>query len=167
MRVLIVGCGRVGGLLAGNLSGEDTTFRWWMVTLVPSAGCRSDFRGEWCLAPVSTRTCCELPGVEQADVFVAVTHDDNTNIMAAQIARKVFHIERVVLAHLRPGTCRCLSPAWIDGHLSDDNGRWDDRRRGIEVQRRRCSGCRKFLESIRCTSSWSAAAKSATTSRRR
>jgi trk system potassium uptake protein TrkA len=36
-------------------------------------------------------------GVEQANVFVAVTQDDNTNIMSAQIAREVFGIDRVIL----------------------------------------------------------------------
>ena len=31
-----------------------------------------------------------------ATVFIAVTDDDCTNICAAQIAKKVFHIEKVV-----------------------------------------------------------------------
>ncbi|MEX2425920.1 MAG: NAD-binding protein, partial [Thermomicrobiaceae bacterium] len=36
-------------------------------------------------------------GIETADTFIAVTDNDNTNIMAAQIARKVFNVENVLL----------------------------------------------------------------------
>jgi trk system potassium uptake protein TrkA len=35
-------------------------------------------------------------GIETADVFVSVTNGDNTNIMAAQIARQVFEIKKVI-----------------------------------------------------------------------
>ncbi len=97
MRVLIVGCGRVGGLLAGNLSGEGHDVS------VVDGDSRSfrrlpeRFPGRVVLGTGIDEDVLRTAGVEQADVFVAVTHDDNTNIMAAQIARKVFHIDRVVI----------------------------------------------------------------------
>lgn len=42
-------------------------------------------------------------GVEQADVFVASTNGDNTNLVIAQIAQKRFGVDRVI--------CRVLDPA--------------------------------------------------------
>lgn len=35
-------------------------------------------------------------GLERADVFIAVTQGDNTNIMAAQLAKEVFAVPRVI-----------------------------------------------------------------------
>ena len=36
-------------------------------------------------------------GIEDADVFIAVTNGDNRNIMAAQVARTIFNIEHVIV----------------------------------------------------------------------
>jgi trk system potassium uptake protein TrkA len=41
-------------------------------------------------------------GVEEADVFIAVTEGDNRNIMAAQIAQHVFKVPKVI--------CRIYDP---------------------------------------------------------
>ncbi|MCX8125706.1 MAG: NAD-binding protein [Dehalococcoidia bacterium] len=41
-------------------------------------------------------------GIEQADAFVAVTQFDNRNIMAAQIAKYIFQVPRVI--------CRIYDP---------------------------------------------------------
>jgi len=97
MRVLIVGCGRVGGLLSGRLSdyGHDVS--------VVDANSRSfrrlpeKFPGRVVLGTGIDEDILRTAGIEQANVFVAVTQDDNTNIMSAQIARSVFGIEQVIL----------------------------------------------------------------------
>ncbi|HEX3723231.1 MAG TPA: TrkA family potassium uptake protein [Nitrolancea sp.] len=97
MRVLIIGCGRVGGLLAGRLSdfGHDVS--------VVDANSRAfrrlpeKFPGRVVLGTGIDEDVLRTAGVEQADVYVAVTEDDNTNIMSAQIARSVFGIDRVIL----------------------------------------------------------------------
>ncbi|HVX31450.1 MAG TPA: TrkA family potassium uptake protein [Nitrolancea sp.] len=97
MRVLIVGCGRVGGLLAGRLveQGVDVS--------IVDANSRSfrrlpdKFPGRVVLGTGIDEDVLRTAGVEQANVFVAVTQDDNTNIMSAQIAREVFGINRVIL----------------------------------------------------------------------
>lgn len=41
-------------------------------------------------------------GVEQADVFIASTNGDNTNLLIAQIAQKRFEVPRVVVRVLDP-----------------------------------------------------------------
>lgn len=41
-------------------------------------------------------------GIEQADVFIASTNGDNTNLVVAQIAQKRFNVPRVVVRVLDP-----------------------------------------------------------------
>jgi trk system potassium uptake protein TrkA len=97
MRVLIIGCGRVGGLLAGRLSdyGHDVS-----VVDVNSRAFRrlpEKFPGRVVLGTGIDEDILRTAGIAQANVFVAVTQDDNTNIMSAQIARNVFDVQRVIL----------------------------------------------------------------------
>jgi trk system potassium uptake protein len=42
-------------------------------------------------------------GIEQADVFIASTNGDNTNLVIAQIAQRRFNVPRVVVRVLDPG----------------------------------------------------------------
>lgn len=45
-------------------------------------------------------------GVDQAEAFIALTQSDNRNIMAAQIAKYIFHVPRVI--------CRVYDPLRTD-----------------------------------------------------
>jgi trk system potassium uptake protein TrkA len=49
------------------------------------------------------RGTLERAGIEQADAFAATTQSDNENIVAARIARDVFHVKRVVARVYNPG----------------------------------------------------------------
>jgi trk system potassium uptake protein TrkA len=42
-------------------------------------------------------------GIEQADVFVAATSGDNTNLVIAQIAQRRFKVKKVVVRVADPG----------------------------------------------------------------
>jgi trk system potassium uptake protein TrkA len=42
-------------------------------------------------------------GIEQADVFLAATRGDNTNLVIAQIAQRRFNVQRVVVRVADPG----------------------------------------------------------------
>jgi trk system potassium uptake protein TrkA len=42
-------------------------------------------------------------GIEEADVFLAATSGDNTNLVIAQIAQRKFHVKRVVVRVADPG----------------------------------------------------------------
>ena len=44
----------------------------------------------------------EAAGIENADAFVAATDGDNTNLVIAQIAKRRFNIEKVVVRVLDP-----------------------------------------------------------------
>ena len=41
-------------------------------------------------------------GIDEADIFIAATRGDNTNLLVAQIARKRFSVEHVIVRVLDP-----------------------------------------------------------------
>lgn len=96
MHVVVVGCGRVGSELAGELEKgghsvavidkKETSFR----------RLASDFSGIALLGLGFDRELLIEAGIERADAVAAVTNGDNSNILTARIARETFGIERVV-----------------------------------------------------------------------
>lgn len=97
MRVVIVGCGRVGGLLAGRLDAEGHE-----VTVVDlersafEAHLPAGFGGNTLLGDGKDTDVLRQAGLEGADAFLAMTQGDNRNLMAAQVAREIFGVSRVV-----------------------------------------------------------------------
>lgn len=91
-----MGCGRVGARLAALLDEDghkvtildnDTySFR----RLPPS------FSGSALFGNGTDEESLKKAGIEEADVFVAVTQGDNRNVMACQIAKHIFKVPRVV-----------------------------------------------------------------------
>jgi trk system potassium uptake protein TrkA len=96
MRVVIVGCGRVGALLAGRLDeeGHETT----VVDRESAAFERlpQSYKGGTLLGNGIDIDVLRSAGLDQADAFFTLTDGDNRNIMAAQIAREIFGVERVI-----------------------------------------------------------------------
>ena len=96
MNVIILGCGRVGSTLAKQLSAEEHE-----VTIIDETSdafrrLGSKFKGTRLVGPGTDMDVLRRAGIESADVFVSVTQGDNTNIMAAQIAKEVFSVPRVL-----------------------------------------------------------------------
>lgn len=102
MRVVIMGCGRVGAMLATKLdqAGHDVT------VLDLNAGqfrrLPRDFGGESVVGNAIDQDTLRRAGIESADVFVAVTQGDNRNLMATQVAKHIFNVPKVV--------CRIYDP---------------------------------------------------------
>jgi trk system potassium uptake protein TrkA len=102
MNVVIVGCGRVGALLASLLDVDghkvtvlDTTsysFR----RLPPSFG------GTAIVGDGTDEDALRKAGIEEADALVSLTEGDNRNVMSAQIAKHIFKVPRVL--------CRIYDP---------------------------------------------------------
>ena len=91
-----MGCGRVGARLALMLTdaGHDV-----VVMDIQSSAFRrlgSDFKGTTILGDAIDQEVLKRAGIERADAFVAATQGDNRNIMASQIAKHVYGIDRVV-----------------------------------------------------------------------
>ncbi len=97
MNVVIVGCGRVGARLAVDFAAEG--HRVSVVDLRQTAFRRlpSNFRGQLVLGTGIDEDVLRNAGIQEADVFIAVTDNDNTNIMAAQIAQVIYRVPTVIL----------------------------------------------------------------------
>jgi trk system potassium uptake protein TrkA len=96
MYVIIMGCGRVGARLARLLS--DAGHEVLVLDVNSHAFWRlgSDFKGRTMVGNGIDQDVLRRAGIERADAFAAVTQGDNRNIMAAQMAKYIFHVPRVV-----------------------------------------------------------------------
>ena len=97
MHIVIMGCGRVGSTLAHILEDRATRSPSSTRTRRRSAGSRADFNGD---AGHRDRLrpgrAASRPASSGADAFAAVSSGDNSNIIAARVARETFGVERVV-----------------------------------------------------------------------
>jgi trk system potassium uptake protein TrkA len=111
MRVVILGCGRVGAYLARRLQEEGHR-----VTIVDQSSATfarlgPGFAGDMVVGTGIDEDVLRRAGIEQADAFIAVTNWDNTNVMAAQVAKEIFGVRRVICRiydHLREEIYRDL-----------------------------------------------------------
>jgi trk system potassium uptake protein TrkA len=96
MKVIIVGCGRVGARLARQLDaeGHSVTVVDQQVSAFERLG--RDFRGAMVVGNCVDEAVLRRAGIEGADCFVSVTSGDNRNLMAAQIAQRIFKVKRVI-----------------------------------------------------------------------
>jgi trk system potassium uptake protein TrkA len=96
VHIVILGCGRVGSLLAHRLDDmghsvaivdQDTgSFR--------KLG--ADFSGQTVTGVGFDRETLETAGIQRASAFAAVSSGDNSNILAARVARETYGVEQVV-----------------------------------------------------------------------
>jgi trk system potassium uptake protein TrkA len=102
VQVVILGCGRVGAHLAQGLAAEGHQVS--VVDSRPTAFNRlgDDFPGSLVVGNGIDEDVLKQAGIEKADAFVAVTDQDNTNVMASQVAKRVFQVPQVI--------CRIYDP---------------------------------------------------------
>lgn len=96
MNIMIVGCGRVGSQLALLLSQEGHN-----VTIIDKSQdafkrLGGAFNGVQALGNGFDEKLLKELKIERQDAFVSVTSGDNTNLMASQIAKKIFKVPRVI-----------------------------------------------------------------------
>jgi len=91
-----MGCGRVGSALAHHLVRLDHSVA--VVDQNPTAFRRlgEDFPGRQIGGVGFDRETLITAGIEDAQAFAAVSSGDNSNIIAARVARETFGVERVV-----------------------------------------------------------------------
>jgi trk system potassium uptake protein len=97
MKIIVMGCGRVGSQLSNLLAqrGHDVT------VIDPrdadaSARLGPDFKGRILHGLGFDRDVLTQSGISSADAFVAASSSDNANIVAARIAKNIFRVPRVV-----------------------------------------------------------------------
>lgn len=102
MKAVIMGCGRVGAQLADMLDAEGHEVTVLDIDALSFKRLSSTFGGTALIGNGIDQEALKRAGIEKADVFVAVTQGDNRNIMAAQVAKHIFNVPRVI--------CRIYDP---------------------------------------------------------
>ncbi|HSC74227.1 MAG TPA: NAD-binding protein [Gaiellaceae bacterium] len=110
MKLIVIGCGRVGSTIAKRFAAEG-----WDVTAVDekeSALNRlgEDWTGGFIVGHGMDTAVLRAAGIEEADSVVVSTDGDNTNVVIGQVAQKRFGIECTVV--------RILDPARADFYAS-------------------------------------------------
>jgi trk system potassium uptake protein TrkA len=103
VHVVIMGCGRVGSTLARSLEDRDHTVA--VIDSNPDAFRRlgPSFNGTKVTGIGFDQDVLDRAGIEKAGAFAAVSSGDNSNIIAARVARETFGIQQVVARIYDPG----------------------------------------------------------------
>ena len=98
-----MGCGRVGSTLARSL--QDRNHSVSVIDSNPDAFRRLGpwFNGTKVTGIGFDQDVLDQAGIEKADAFAAVSSGDNSNIIAARVARETFGIQQVVARIYDPG----------------------------------------------------------------
>ena len=118
MKLLVIGCGRVGSSVALQLAREG-----WDVTAVDEKEealnrLGEDWRGGFVVGHGMDLDVLREAGIEDAEAVVVATDGDNTNIVIGQVAQQRFDNQCVVVRVLDPARAkfyrerglRCISP---------------------------------------------------------
>lgn len=114
MYVIIVGCGRVGSELAALLSHEGHN-----VVVIDKSQASFDRLGQTFngLTLVGNGFDLELlkqAGIQNADAFCSVTNGDNTNLISAQVAKKIFKVPKVIARVYDPQRAHIYTALGLD-----------------------------------------------------
>lgn len=114
MKVVILGCGRMGAMVASQFSasGHDVA-----IIDRDSANFRRlspEYGGKKVVGNGTEQDTLRRAGIQGADVFVAITQGDNRNIMASQLARVVFDVPRVYTRIKDPLRAECFGRAGLN-----------------------------------------------------
>ena len=96
MHIVIIGCGKLGSNLAKELSDEGND-----ICIIDRNGDKlnflgSGFNGKRIKGIEFDSDKLMEAGVNEADVLLAVTSDDNINITVSLIAEKIFHVPNII-----------------------------------------------------------------------
>jgi len=94
--IVVVGCGRLGSLLANNLSADG-----YQVVVIDRHermfdGLNVQFSGFTIAGDAAELDTLRQANIEKADMLFACTTEDNVNVMVAQVAREFFEVPHVV-----------------------------------------------------------------------
>jgi trk/ktr system potassium uptake protein len=95
VHIVIMGCGRVGSTLAHILEEQGHTVAIIDQDREAFRKLRSGFKGKRITGVGFDQDVLVEAGIEGADAFAAVSSGDNSNVIAARVARESFGVERV------------------------------------------------------------------------
>jgi trk system potassium uptake protein TrkA len=114
MYVIIVGCGRVGSELARLLAGEGHDVVIIDKNPVSFQRLGGTFNGLTVVGNGFNVDLLKQAGIEEADAFCAVTNGDNTNLVSAQVAKKIFSVPKVIARVYDPQRAHIYSALGLD-----------------------------------------------------
>jgi trk system potassium uptake protein len=96
VHIVVMGCGRVGSSLARNLERAGHSVA--IIDMNPTAFRRlgPEFSGDQVTGMGFDRSTLSRAGIDRAGAFAAVSSGDNSNIIAARVARETFGVSHVV-----------------------------------------------------------------------
>ena len=121
MFVLIVGAGRVGSSLARSMLSDGHEVS--CLDEDPESHARleiglekpwEDMGGRFTVGTALETEALTAAGIERADVFVASTDGDNTNIIIAQLAKRRFNVPKVIVRILDPYRAKWYADQGLD-----------------------------------------------------
>jgi trk system potassium uptake protein TrkA len=96
MKIVIVGCGRVGSTLAENLDADGHDVIIFDIKTSAFDRLPETFKGAAIRGDGTDEGVLRRAGADGADVFLSLTEGDNRNVMAAQVAQESLGIPRVI-----------------------------------------------------------------------
>ena len=96
MHIVIMGCGRVGAMLATGLEKRGHSVAVIDSNVDAFRRLGPEFKGVTVKGVGFDREVLEAAGIRKADGFAAVSSGDNSNILAARVVREIYHVENVV-----------------------------------------------------------------------
>jgi trk system potassium uptake protein TrkA len=120
MRIIILGAGRVGFTVASNLASEniDITLIDKSQSVIDSACERLDVSA--ICGNVSHPDVLESAGIKHADIIIAVTDSDETNMMACQIAHHLFKVPQKIARVRAQAFLNVQEQLFTDGAIAID-----------------------------------------------
>ena len=114
MKVIIIGCGRVGSAVALELKSAG-----WEVSVIDE---REDamvrlgelWTGEFHVGHGMDIQLLQRAGIEDADAMVVTTDGDNSNIVIGQMAQKSFGVRSVIVRILDPARADFFKTRGLD-----------------------------------------------------
>jgi len=97
VKIVICGCGKVGAKIAEVLGQQDNE----LVIIDRDADAfrpieTSLANAQFLSGNIADQDVLVKAGIEGADIFLALTNDDNANIFSAQIAKELFRVKKVI-----------------------------------------------------------------------
>lgn len=102
MKILIVGCGRVGSMLANRYASAGHEVNVIDEEGQAAARLAPDFTGNFFAGAGLDVSILKTAGIKDSDVCIAVTDGDNTNLVVAQIAKEHYKVPCVVVRVFDP-----------------------------------------------------------------
>ena len=133
MKVIIIGCGRVGSAVALNLGGAG-----WDVSVIDEredalGRLGSDWTGEFYVGHGMDISLLQRAGIEDADAVVVTTDGDNSNIVIGQMAQKKFDVRSVIVRILDPARAEFYAGRGLQRGLPDEERDRDAHQRGSRL----------------------------------